>query len=65
MKKCCECKKTVWPWQQSNISGCPIHVRCHQKLLTTAAKDPKMRNLLAEEIIPFQNDTGKQVNVEV
>ena len=46
MNKCCECKKTVWPWQGSSTAGNVIHAVCHQIILTEAAKDPKMKEMM-------------------
>ena len=49
MKKCCECKKIVWPWQESSLAF-NIHSSCHQQIINDAAKDHKIRILMNKEI---------------
>jgi hypothetical protein len=39
LKKCCECGKTVWWWQQSGISYSAIHKECHIKILADHMRD--------------------------
>lgn len=66
MKKCCECKKTVWPWQQSRISFSPIHKRCHETLLANSlAKNPELRGMYVAEIADFENKTNANTGLRI
>ena len=65
MKKCCECKKLVWPWQHSNLAGGVIHAECHQKLLNDAARDPKMREMMRQELCRFERETNIRSNMTI
>ncbi len=59
MKKCCECKKIVWPWSQSKISITPIHKKCHGVVLREAIiENPEMYTAFISEIVSFKRDTG-------
>ena len=65
MNKCCECKKTVWPWQGSSTAGNVIHAVCHQIILTKAAKDPKMKEMMRTEMRAFERHVGGKSNVQI
>lgn len=58
MKKCCECKKIVWPWQQSKISFSPIHLKCHQKILKASITTPECQLMYGKELLEFEIKTG-------
>lgn len=47
--RCCKCKKIVWPWNESSLT-IGIHRSCHQKILDDAAKDPRLRDFLLDEL---------------
>jgi hypothetical protein len=57
MKRCCECKKIVWPWQQSKISASPIHLKCHQPIIANLMRDPEMAAMARKEIRDFEKAT--------
>ena len=65
MKKCCECKTLVWPWQGSSLAGGSIHAKCHQMVLNKAAADPKMRELIRSELRVFEAQVGARSNVQI
>jgi hypothetical protein len=66
MKRCCECKKLVWPWQQSVISACPIHLKCHQRvILEKARQDPEVGKLMQQEILEFEIATGSPTHLRI
>ena len=58
VKPCCQCKKVVWPGQQSSISFSPIHLKCHQTMIDEARKDPALSVMMATEIRQFERETG-------
>ena len=58
MEKCCECKRIVWPWQQSKISVSPIHLKCHQPIINSLMLDPETARMARQEIRSFEKDTG-------
>jgi len=64
MMRCCECKKIVWPWNESTLT-IGIHKKCHQRILDDAAKDPKMRKLMQEELNRVSIVLGYRPNVDV
>ena len=57
--RCCECKKIIWPTQQSTISFSPIHQKCHQALISNRLEEyPEMRANYLVEVIKFEAQTG-------
>ena len=64
MMRCCECKKIVWPWNESTLT-IGIHKTCHQRILTAAAKDPHMRKLMSDELRKAASELGYTPNVHV
>jgi hypothetical protein len=62
VKKCCVCKKIIWPGQQSNISFNPIHKKCHKTLITKSMKDnPEMSGMYLKEMDDFSRKTKQPV----
>lgn len=62
MKKCCDCKKIVWPWQQSNIALEPIHKKCHEVLICKAiSENPEMLGFYLKQMDDFSRKTKQPV----
>jgi hypothetical protein len=52
MRKCCECNKRVWPWQQSKLAISIIHATCHKRKITEwLSKEPNGIPLAMREIM--------------
>jgi hypothetical protein len=66
MKKCCDCKKIVWPWAQSAISLSPIHKNCHQERISKLmAENPALKSRYAAEISDFERKVGVQSGIKI
>ncbi len=64
VKKCNECKKIIWPWQEkSNVRFDPVHRRCHQKILDEVKNNSELRMCIIKELISFRESTGINPNV--
>ena len=65
MKRCCKCRKIVWPWQQSKISMSPIHLSCHRIVIEKSSRANGLYQMFADEISEFETATGIKTKLRV